>query len=226
MAESRLQRWARKKAETRQEAPPASEPQVQDTGVAVETGQVEQELAINEQLSEQEILTKYNLPNPDALEQGTDITGFLRKEIPELLRRKALRALWRSNPIFGVLDRLNEYDEDYSKANIPIGGVKTAYKVGKGGFLDLEKRERERQERALEGEPTTDTVRLSDPAQPEEFVSVEQEREAPEPELPDPEIEATTSVDQTDVPPTYVSAEVESDNSTPRFRPRMQFEGS
>lgn len=221
MAESRLQRWARKKAETRQEVPPTPESAVQDTETAPEASPIEQELAVNEQLQEQEILAKYNLPNPDALEQGTDITGFLRKEIPEFLRRKALRALWRSNPIFGVLDRLNEYDEDYSKAFIPEGGVKTAYKVGKGGFLDLEKRERERQERALEGESTNDTVRLSDPGQPEEFVPAEEEKQAPEPEL----AEATTDTEELEAAPQRQEiAETEPENPAPRFRPRMQFE--
>ena len=186
MTESRLQRWARKKAETRQEAPPAPQEPLKESATAPQTSPVEQELAVNGTLSEQEILAKYNLPDLENLAQGTDIKGFLKDEIPEFLRRKALRALWRSNPIFGVLDRLNEYDEDYSKAVVPIGGVKTAYKVGKGGFLDLEKRERERQERALEGESTDDNVRLSEPEptvteelQPE--TKTETETESPEP---------------------------------------------
>ncbi len=52
------------------------------------------------------------MPDPDAIELGTDITGFMRKEIPESARRKALRSLWKSNPVLAVLDGLNDYDED------------------------------------------------------------------------------------------------------------------
>ncbi|TGN39164.1 DUF3306 domain-containing protein [Marinobacter confluentis] len=222
MTESRLQRWARMKAETQQEVQTQPQAPAQEVDTAPETDPVEQELAINEQLAEREILAKYNLPDPDALEQGTDIKGFLRQEIPEFLRRKALRALWRSNPIFGVLDRLNEYDEDYSKAFIPEGGVKTAYKVGKGGFLDLEKRERERQERALEAETSQDTVRLSEPEQPqdpEESVT-DEEQQAPE------AVEVTAESEQSEAPPHNKGGgvEAEPENPAPRFRPRMQFE--
>jgi uncharacterized protein DUF3306 len=221
MTESRLQRWARKKAETRQEAPPAPQEPVKEPATAPQTSPVEQELAVNEALSEQEILAKYNLPDLENLAQGTDIKGFLKDEIPEFLRRKALRALWRSNPIFGVLDRLNEYDEDYSKAIVPIGGVKTAYKVGKGGFLDLEKRERERQERALGAESTDDNVRLSGP-EPTVAEEPQPETETPEPvdaatenEQPEPQAQGETAVAETETEPT-----------APRFRPRMQFESS
>ncbi|WP_150912162.1 DUF3306 domain-containing protein [Marinobacter halotolerans] len=223
MTESRLQRWARKKAETRQEAPPAPQEQVKEAAAVPETSPVEQELAVNEALSEQELLAKYNLPDLENLAQGTDIKGFLKDEIPEFLRRKALRALWRSNPIFGVLDRLNEYDEDYSKAIVPEGGVKTAYKVGKGGFLDLEKRERERQERALEGESTDDNVRLSEPEpQVADEAQPEPDDETVTPEL----VDAATESDQPEPQAAVGTAETEAEPTSPRFRPRMHFESS
>jgi len=223
MTESRLQRWARKKAETRQEAPPAPPEPVKEAATAPETSPVEQELAVNEALSEQEILAKYNLPALENLAQGTDIKGFLKDEIPEFLRRKALRALWRSNPIFGVLDRLNEYDEDYSKAIVPIGGVKTAYKVGKGGFLDLEKRERERQERALEGESNDDNVRLSEP---EPQVADEAQPEPAEETVTPEPVEVATETGQSEPQALGETAETEAEPTEPRFRPRMQFESS
>ncbi|PTB95899.1 DUF3306 domain-containing protein, partial [Marinobacter sp. Z-F4-2] len=112
MAESRLQRWARKKAEAgkqvEQPAPPAVEP---------EPAPEEQEFAVNESLPENELLEKYGLPDPENIQLGTDITGFMRKEIPEFLRRKALRGLWKSNPVLAVLDGLNDYDEDYTLAS-------------------------------------------------------------------------------------------------------------
>lgn len=214
MTESRLQRWARKKAETRQGIESTPEALAQP----VETSPADQELAVNQDLSEQEILAKYKLPDPDALEQGTDITGFLRKEIPEFLRRKALRSLWRSNPIFGILDGLNEYDEDFSKVTTPLGGVKTAYKVGKGGFLDPEKRERERQERALEADSSDDIVRLSDPEQSGTADEPVEEEATPEPG----EVAADAQEPEVQIPAGPAADEAES--PAPRFRPRMQFE--
>jgi hypothetical protein len=234
MTESRLQRWARKKNETRKNAEPVAETSVQTPTAesalpSAETSPdpAEQALATNEALSEKEILAKYNLPDPENLVQGTDITGFLRKEIPEFLRRKALRALWRSNPIFGVLDRLNEYDEDYSKAFIPEGGVKTAYKVGKGGFLDPEKRERERQERALNAETTTDTVRLPEPRQAEAPVQPEedpQEETLQKEKETQETAEATADDGQLAQQWQPETAEAEREIEAPRFRPRMQFQ--
>ncbi len=216
MTESRMQRWARKKAESRQASQPTVTEPAKVTETVQEANPIEQELAINQDLSEQELLAKYNLPNPDNLEQGTDITGFLRKEIPEFLRRKALRSLWRSNPVFSVLDGLNEYDEDFSKVTTPLGGVKTAYKVGKGGFLDLEKRERERQQEALE--PTDDTVRVSET---EPAASAAQELRQEEAEAETPEDSPDREGVETAAQPTMEEPEAEPER---RFRPRMQFE--
>lgn len=127
MTESRFGRWSRKKQEMRQEeqTPPVKE---------VVESQEEDELTINESLPEEEVLAKYDLPNPDNIELGTDITGFMNKEIPEFLRRKALRSLWRSNPVLHVLDGLNDYDEDYTDAAFAGQVVNTVYKVGEGMF--------------------------------------------------------------------------------------------
>lgn len=127
MAESRLERWSRKKTEAGKKVAPPPPPSVEP-----ESSPEEQELAVNEALPEHEVLEKYGLPDPDAIELGTDITGFMRKEIPEMLRRKALRSLWKSNPVLAVLDGLNDYDEDFTDAATATGAVKTLYKVGQG----------------------------------------------------------------------------------------------
>ena len=44
----------------------------------------------------------------------------------------ALRRLWRLNPLFGVVDDMVEYGEDYTDAATVIEGMQTAYTVGKG----------------------------------------------------------------------------------------------
>ena len=144
MSESRFGRWSRKKQALRQE-----EQSVEATQEIVESPE-EDELAINEALPEEELLAKYDLPDPEKIELGTDITGFMNKEIPEFLRRKALRSLWRSNPVLHVLDGLNDYDEDYTDAAYAGQVVNTVYKVGEGMFKKVK-----RIDEALEGNGET-----------------------------------------------------------------------
>lgn len=151
MAESRFGRWSRIKQELRRKdiTPPVEE---------VVESQEENELAVNESLPEEEVLAKYNLPNPDNIELGTDITGFMNKEIPEFLRRKALRSLWRSNPVLHVLDGLNDYDEDYTNAAFAGQVVNTVYKVGEGMFKKVRQVDEQidaLQEQAIESVHTT-----------------------------------------------------------------------
>jgi len=73
-----------------------------------------------------------DLPDVDSLDAESDYTGFLKPGVPEILRRKALRTLWRSNPVFANLDGLNDYDEDFSAVGIVAQEVSSLYKVGKG----------------------------------------------------------------------------------------------
>ncbi|MBW7471502.1 DUF3306 domain-containing protein [Marinobacter sp. M216] len=203
MSESRLQRWSRQKAEARKEAelappsPAESEPSPEA-----------QELVINETLPEHEILEKYNLPAPDTIVLGTDITGFMRKEIPEFLRRKALRALWKSNPVLAVLDGLNDYDEDFSDAATAGNVVQTLYKVGQG-LIDKTARVDEQVEIPVK-EQANASETISSAEDAEEIVdhSESEMRAEPltasrhsEPVAPEPELE-----------------------TTPRYRPRMRFD--
>ena len=230
MAESRLQRWARKKAETSKDAGaplPATDANasIEAHGLTAEPApsSEEQELAANEALPEQDVLAKYNLPDPDAIELGTDITGFMRKEIPELLRRRALRALWRSNPVLAVLDGLNDYDEDYSNAATTVKGVQTLYKVGQGMFD--KKARAEEQLNEVRNEQVVEQV-------------AEQAYEVPA-GLPEgtPEIEPEEAAEKTDERselenPVQSSHNQRNESVTsaaetepaPRYRPRMRFE--
>ncbi|HEY9120017.1 MAG TPA: DUF3306 domain-containing protein [Marinobacter sp.] len=195
MAESRLQRWSRRKTGASKEAelppPSVTEP---------EPSPEEQELAINEALPDHEVLRKYDLPDPDAIELGTDVTGFMRKEIPELLRRRALRSLWKSNPVLAVLDGLNDYDEDFTDAAVATNAVKTLYKVGQG----------------FDRTPAVD-----DKADEQAGDRVQGQDEKEPAEKSEPEIAAgpTTTVGHAD--PGAPQAEAE---AAPRYRPRMHFD--
>ncbi|MGB0683669.1 MAG: DUF3306 domain-containing protein [Magnetovibrionaceae bacterium] len=74
----------------------------------------------------------YDLPPIETLTPESDFTPFMKDGIPELLKRRAMRKLWMSNPVLANLDGLNEYDEDYSMIGKVIEEVATRYKVGKG----------------------------------------------------------------------------------------------
>ncbi|GFE49753.1 hypothetical protein So717_15060 [Roseobacter cerasinus] len=78
------------------------------------------------------ILRDMGLPDPEAMRAGDDFAAFMAKEVPTHLRNRALRTLWRSNPVLACVDGLNEYDDDYRAAMLAGGPVKTAYQVGKG----------------------------------------------------------------------------------------------
>lgn len=221
MAESRWQRWSRKKTEARYEVEPTPPSTVEP--VEPEPAPEEQELAVNEALPEHEVLEKYSLPDPDAIELGTDITGFMRKEIPELLRRKALRSLWKSNPVLAVLDGLNDYDEDFTDFAPGVKGAKTLYKVGKG-FID-------RTARATEepGKPAGEGIReqveeeSANESQKQVNAPIAEKQSAENPSEPDVATGDTETRTQLSEHTESVSAETEGEPA-PSYRPRMRFD--
>ena len=85
-----------------------------------------------------EILAEMGLPDPESMQQGDDFSAFMSREVPERLRRKALRTLWRSNPVLACVDGLNDYDDDFTIGATGNGPIKTAYQVGKGMMYHLE----------------------------------------------------------------------------------------
>lgn len=210
MAESRFERWSRLKRESREEAVAEIDAPVDES-----LTEAQKELAVNEQLSDEEILAKYELPDPDLSELGMDIKGFLRSEIPEALRRRALRSLWRSNPVLAVLDGLNDYDEDFSKAFTGDTSVQTLYQVGKGMF-DKVKRAEEKlaQLAAEETEIQIVETSVSNPVEVPQIYELASSVQPAGAALADAELEAEE--------PEYF--EEQSIAPTLRYRPRMSFE--
>ena len=115
-----LSRWSRRKLEPEDEPRPAP---VEEAAEA--------EPALSEE-TEAETLARLQLPDPDTLGAGDDFAPFMQAAVPEYLRKRALRRLWRSNPTLAVLDGLNDYDDDFTGGFVPPGTLKTAYEVGKG----------------------------------------------------------------------------------------------
>jgi len=86
-----------------------------------------------EDLSEEEKEIVAGLPPIESLTKDSDFTPFLADKVPEIIRRKALKLLWRSDPIFANLDGLNDYDEDFNLIDKLINAATDSlYKVGKG----------------------------------------------------------------------------------------------
>ena len=87
--------------------------------------------------SDEDILEELGLPDPDSLVLGDDFKAFMSKSVPEHLRKRALRKLWRSNPVLACVDGLNDYDDDYLAQSLGQGAIKTSYQVGKGMLAHL-----------------------------------------------------------------------------------------
>ena len=89
-------------------------------------------------LTDAELLEKYDLPDPEAVTEESGLEQFLNgKGLPGRVRQMALRRLWRLNPLFGIVDDMVEYGEDYTDAATVVEGMKTAYTVGKGYKKDV-----------------------------------------------------------------------------------------
>lgn len=99
----------------------------------------EAELAALEEKSDEELLEELGLPDPDSLTMDDDFKPFMDASVPLRLRNRALRKLWRSNPVLACVDGLNDYDEDFTDAARSLEPVKTVYQVGKGMLARFEK---------------------------------------------------------------------------------------
>jgi hypothetical protein len=75
------------------------------------------------------------LPPVETLDFNSDYTAFLAKNVPEALRRAALRKLWASDPVLANLDGLNDYDEDFNVIDQAITLAQSSYRPGLG-YLD------------------------------------------------------------------------------------------
>lgn len=89
------------------------------------------EAKLSEQTDE-EILAELNLPKPEALERPEDVRHFLAQAVPQRLKTRALRQLWKLNPVLANLDGLVDYGEDFTDSATVIENLQTAYQVGKG----------------------------------------------------------------------------------------------
>ena len=125
-----LSRWSARKTQIARAAA-VPEDNLEDRNEAA-GGRAEQEIDEEAALTDNELLEKYELPDPNDVEEEGELDRFFDGKTPERLRQMALRRLWRINPLFGIVDEMVEYGEDYTDAATVIDGMQTAYQVGKG----------------------------------------------------------------------------------------------
>jgi hypothetical protein len=146
-----LDRWSRRKAETRQEAPPSA--RKQDADAKAPPGE---------------------LPPVEKLDFDSDYRAFFHPKVSEDTRRAALKKLF-SDPRFNVMDGMDVYIDDYSKTEpIPpamMAGLRQAQKIlewAKGE--DSEKKDANVAEQVASAGPVVlegrDTPTIQPPASP------------------------------------------------------------
>ena len=132
-----LARWSRRKrGPHRDRRAPVAEPERRDSdAVTAAPAEDKPPADVAEPGAAEPGTVAEELPDIDSLDKTSDFSVFLKEGVPEAIRRKALRRLWRSDPVLANLDGLNDYDEDFSVVGMVAEHLKTIYKVGKG-YLD------------------------------------------------------------------------------------------
>ena len=182
--------WARRRADVAAEAKAEQ--------AALEAQVLAEEHAALEELSEAEMLAELDLPDPDTMVQGDDFSVFMAKAVPDQIRRRALRTLWRSNPVLANVDMLVDYGEDFTDAAMAVENIQTAYQVGKGMLKHVEEMARQAEERE---NPTIIEEPELEEIDDDEILSAEVE-ETPQIEVEAPEQIAALDEDEAYIAPT------------------------
>ena len=149
--------WARRKAKV--EAETLAEQAVVEQLVLAE------QHAVLEEKTDAELLEELDLPDPDTLVMGDDFSVFMSKTVPDRIRRRALRTLWRSNPVLANVDMLVDYGEDFTDAAMAVENIQTAYQVGKGMLKHVQEMARQAEERENPTEPEVLEEEVEDEAE-------------------------------------------------------------
>jgi len=137
LEENFLSRWSKKKSKQKTQIENSKTKQI-DPESSTETENQSSLVEENDKLNDEELLKKYNLPNPEKIKTEKSLDVFFKEGVPDRLRQIALRRVWRLNPIIRFADaEINDYHEDFTDAATVIEGMETAYKVGKGYLTDL-----------------------------------------------------------------------------------------
>ena len=149
--------WARRKANV--EAETLAEQ------AAVEQLALAEQNVVLEEKTDAELLEELDLPDPDTLVMGDDFSVFMSKTVPDRIRRRALRILWRSNPVLANVDMLVDYGEDFTDAAMAVENIQTTYQVGKGMLKHVQEMARQAEERENPTKPEVLEEEVEDEAE-------------------------------------------------------------
>ncbi|HSM43314.1 MAG TPA: DUF3306 domain-containing protein [Afifellaceae bacterium] len=169
-----LERWSRRKREGEASDRADGRPAEQAAGKAeIEAEGEDAEARLRRLESNRAAAEAIDL---DSLDAASDLSPFYKEGVPKALKMAAMRAMWRTSPVFANLDGLNDYDQNFADPELIRKFTGTAWKIGRGYLTD-------------DPEPAAaDAVEVAgetpeDPVESEEVASVETEIE--DPEIPD-----------------------------------------
>ena len=151
--------WARRRAGVAAEAEGEEAQELADVAATEEA-----QLAAR---TDEESLAELDLPEPEALESPDQVRDFLNSAVPQRLKTRALRRLWRLNPVLANIDGLVDYGEDYTDAAMIIENMQTVYQVGKGMLTAFVEEEDEDTD-APEADAVEDIATAAEDQDPEE----------------------------------------------------------
>ena len=159
--------------------------------------EAERERALAE-VSDEELLEEAGLKAPEDLDSPEAVREFLASALPQRLKTRALRRLWRLNPVLANVDGLVDYGEDFTDSAKIIENMQTAYQVGKGMLKHIEELARQAEaddadeEQVLEFEGAEKSDDEEEDAAPVEVAAVEDA---------EPEVAEEVMVDEPDFVP-------------------------
>ncbi len=169
----------------------AKEAQAEEAAI-IASEEAEREATLAE-TSDEDLLAEAGLPAPEDLESPEAVREFLSSALPQRLKARALRKLWRLNPVLANVDGLVDYGEDFTDSAMVIENLQTTYQVGKGMLRHIE--EMARQAEAAEEPQEEPEVEVEDNAL---VAAVELEDE---PDMTPAELPTFTADDADDNPP-------------------------
>lgn len=130
---------------------------------------------------DEELLAEAGMPEPESLTTAEEVQAFLKTALPQRLKTRALRRLWRLNPALANLDGLVDYGEDFTDSTRVIENLQTAYQVGKGMMAHV-------QELARQAEALAEATDRAEETAEDQLAEAEAEApdEAAEDEAPRP----------------------------------------
>ena len=139
-----ISRWSKKKSNNKSDIKVLTEKEnvnkmtnLENDGEALVSSEIADESEYDE-LNDEELLDKFNLPNPENIKKEKGLDLFFKDGIPDRLRQIALRKVWKLNPIIRFADaEINDYHEDFTDAATVIEGMQTAYQVGRGYLSEI-----------------------------------------------------------------------------------------